>query len=241
MKTFFIALILGIFVGLFINNYFSDPEAYAKVQEDKSLLLSEPSHTENEHAAPTPAIEQPEPALFEVASKQLNPEPVPTDATQIKPTPLTQKTTEPESPAPTVIEPELEPTKPVEEPAPKPENTPQPSTLDKAEKLVEEGVEKAAEIAETVKDKVKEATDEAKPQIEQGIENGIDATIALAIRGQYKLESDIDSQQIEVSVADRIVTLSGQLSSEEAKQRAIEIAVFTKGVTAVEEDLKVQP
>ena len=231
MKTFFVALILGIFVGLFINNYFADPEAYSKIKEAKNKLLDNNATEELEVAEPELSIEKPEAALFEVASKELSSQsepPVPNSETKPEPLP---------KPEPPITETEAE--APVEEePTPaEPEGT----TQEKAEQLVEESVEKAAEIAEVVSEKVKEATEEAKPHIEKGIETGIDATIALAIRGQYKLEKRIDSSMLEVSVKDRIATLSGEVPNEATKQLAIEIAVFTKGVDGVEETLEITP
>ncbi|MBK1878323.1 BON domain-containing protein [Pelagicoccus mobilis] len=222
MKTFFVALILGIFVGLFINNYFSDPEAYTKIKDAKERLFSEEEAEPLQVAEPELASDEPEPAMFEVASKELN---AGSKTAAEEPTPEPLPKPEPLQPQ----EPEAEAKETQETPAEEPQD------------LVEQGVEKAAEIAEEVKEKINEAAENAKPHIEQGIESGIDATIALAIMGQFKLEKRIASDALSVSVEEQVVTLTGSVPDEETKQLAIEIAVFTKGVVGVEEELEIKP
>lgn len=245
MKTFFLALILGIFVGLFINNYFADPAAYSKLKEAKNSLFETaepetPSPAKPETELPS---EQPEPALFEVASKELKTDtPPPASAQTIEPQPFQKPETATETPPTPQTEAPSDPTnEPLNSIEPPPPPAEEPSIAQKAETFVEQSAEKAAEIADTVKEKVKEAAEDAKPQIEEKIDTGIDTTIALAIRGQYKLEKRIESDQIQVTVSDRIVTLSGSMPDEASKQLAIEIAVFTKGVNGVEESLTIRP
>lgn len=235
MKTFFIALILGIFVGLFINNYFADPQAYQKIKEAKTELFESPDPEIPAATEPLAEIEQAEPALFEVASKELSPStPEPQEETKnLKPQPLPK----PES----LPEPESQADTPIEEATEAEQAEPPLTTKEKAEKFVEDSVEKATEIAENVKESVEKATEEAKPKIEEGIETGIDATIRLAILGQFKLEKRLQPSTIDVHVDDRIVTLSGSVPSDGTKQLAIEIAAFTKGVNGVEESLQIQP
>lgn len=241
MKTFFLALILGIFIGSIVTHYFADPQAYQNLQEAKaSLFGEEPEETET--SEPSATNEESEPARFEVGSGDLEDEQGPTDSSP-HPIPLPKPATKPEATAPS----ESAPSAPTEETEPSP--TPDaaeavsPETETKApekpksrsEELIEEGVKKTEEIAKTVSEKAKEVAEEAKPLIE----DGIDLTIAAGIRAQYKLERRLDSDAIKISVKDQIVTLSGNVKSEDAKKLAIEIAVFTKGVNGVEETLSI--
>lgn len=213
MKTFFLALILGIFVGSIITNYFADPDAYERLKEAKSELFESPLSEESATAVAETA--KSEPAMFEVGSGKFD-----TEKANAK-----------------------EPAKPLPIPLPKPKKEQQvaPETAaPKTEKtntdaLIEQGAKKAGEIADTVAEKAKEVAKDAQPMIE----NGIDLTIATAIRAQYKLERRIDSDAIKIAVKDNIVTLSGAVDSAATKQLAIEIAVFTKGVSGVEETLSI--
>lgn len=238
MKSFFIALILGIFIGSVVTNYFADPTAWDKLKEAKARLsgsTAEPVIEKEKEEVPSTAKEAP--AMFEVGSGELNPsnpsEKPEEPAMEPEPIPLPRpeaeaeaEDSEVESPSDDTIE---------ERPEPAEESATEPQS--RTEELIEQGSKKAGEIAEIVKEKAAEAADEVKPFIE----TGIDITIATAIRAQYKLEQRIDSDQITISVDDKIVTLSGKVSSEEVKQMAIELAVFTQGVEGVEESLEVSP
>lgn len=257
MKTFFIALILGIFVGSIITNYFANPDAYEKLKETKARLFH--GQTEAEPTPIAPGAE--EPAMFQVGSKEFGAdtaqaEPSSNEAQTpipLPPTPPKEPEQKPTEPAPTPspketeqtpTEPKLAPAEPLPppakpvtppaEPAPAPSPPKEPAQT-RAEKLIEEGTKQAEEIAETVKEKANEVVEETKPLIEEGI----DFTIATAIRARYKIERRLDSDSIYVSVKDNIVTLSGSVPDESSKLLAIEIAAFTKGVNGVEETLSI--
>lgn len=239
MKTFFLALILGIFLGSIITNYFADPDAYQNLKEAKAQLF--------EKDAPLPidteelGADEPAPALFEVGSAELSQgAPEESEAPASKPIPLPAPETIDESPSKAAaVEPSPSPDKePEPSPAPtQPEPTPEVPIKEKSktDQLIEQSTEKAEEIVETVTEKAKEVAADAKPIIEEGI----DLTIAAGIRAQYKLERRINSDDIKISVANSIVTLTGTVDSESTKQLAIEIAVFTKGVDGVEETLDI--
>lgn len=245
MKTFFLALILGIFLGSLITNYFSDPDAYADLKEAKAKLFKRevPVKTEVEVLESV----EPAPAMFEVGSAELATENADkNEAPESSPIPLPKPESSKEEPAKTEVTettvegtPEASPT-PTPEPAtPTPAPIPAPEEAEveksKTDQLIEEGAEKAEEIVEIVAEKAKEVAEDAKPIIEEGI----DLTIAAGVRAQYKLERRINSDSIEISVTDNIVTLSGTVDSEETKQLAIQIAAFTKGVDGVEETLSI--
>ncbi|MDQ8183356.1 BON domain-containing protein [Pelagicoccus sp. SDUM812005] len=257
MKTFFLALILGIFIGSIVTNYFADPQAYQHLKEAKARLFEEDAAPEAETSlADTSATS--EPAQFQVGSGDLAAKRAAEEEESAKPLPLPKPSTkakaepeakadpkakaEPEAETPTAPEGDAVETAPETESPSAPETSTQESDSSqesapksRSEAIIEEGTKKAEEIAKSVSEKAKEVAEDAKPLLE----DGIDLTIAAAIRAQYKLERGIDSDAIALSVKDKIVTLSGTVASEAAKQRAIEIAVFTKGVHGVEETLSI--
>lgn len=245
MKTFFLALILGIFIGSIVTNYFADPQAYQHLKEAKARLFEEDAAPEAETSlADTSATS--EPAQFEVGSGDLAAKRAAEEEESAKPLPLPKPSTkakaEPEAETPAAPEgdavetaPETESPSAPETSTPETDSSQESAPKSRSEAIIEEGTKKAEEIAKSVSEKAKEVAEDAKPLLE----DGIDLTIAAAIRAQYKLERGIDSDAIALSVKDKIVTLSGTVASEAAKQRAIEIAVFTKGVHGVEETLSI--
>lgn len=245
MKTFFLALILGIFIGSIVTNYFADPQAYQHLKEAKARLFEEDAAPEAETSlADTSATS--EPAQFQVGSGDLAAKRAAEEEEGAKPLPLPKPSTkakaEPEAETPAAPEgdavetaPETESPSAPETSTPETDSSQESAPKSRSEAIIEEGTKKAEEIAKSVSEKAKEVAEDAKPLLE----DGIDLTIAAAIRAQYKLERGIDSDAIALSVKDKIVTLSGTVASEAAKQRAIEIAVFTKGVHGVEETLSI--
>ncbi|MDQ8186063.1 BON domain-containing protein [Pelagicoccus sp. SDUM812002] len=247
MKTFFLALILGIFVGSIITNYFADPKAYENLKEAKAQLFEKDAIEETEPSRPE-VDSSDETAHFEVGGGSLedsekNAEPISEPIPLPKPTPEEMSPAEEAAnapPEPSEIHPQppespIPDTEAEAEEASEPEADIETEVEPRSEKLIEEGTQKADEIVDAVAEKAKEVAENAKPMIGEGI----DMTIAAGIRAQYKLEEDIDSAAIEISVKDNIVTLSGTVDSEKTKQRVIEIAVFTKGVDGVEESLSI--
>lgn len=121
-------------------------------------------------------------------------------------------------------------------PEPEPESEPEPApapdrTLgDKAKDAIDKSATAASELARKGKEK-------AEPYVD----DGIDLAIATAIRAQYKLERDFPSASIDITVVDREVTLAGRVPDTETEQRAISIALETKGVRWVESKLAVAP
>ncbi len=245
MKTFFLALILGIFVGSIMTNYFANPQAYENLKEAKAKLFA-PIGAEKPET-PLETSSEPESARFDVGSGELDsenakeepPAPTPLPAPKIEAPQVEETPAPPAEEVPTPeASPEAEtatPIAPLEEKAPEPKPENEEVQTSQTDQLIEEGTQKAEEIVEAVAEKAKEVAKEAQPMIE----TGIDLTIAAGIRAQYQLERRIDSDAITISVKDNIVTLSGTVPSEETKRLAIEIAVFTKGVNGVEETLSI--
>lgn len=125
---------------------------------------------------------------------------------------------------------ETEPEPAARETDPEPAPPLEPTLGEKAQDAFDETAEAASELARKGKEK-------AEPYID----DSIDMAIATAIRAQYKLERDFPSAAVEIAVVDREVTLAGRVPDGETEQRAIEIALATKGVRWVESKLVVAP
>jgi hypothetical protein len=221
-----------------------DPDEAQEPPDESSKPLPLPKP----QSAP-PAAKPAEPAPAE--PKTVEPEPVapdPKPITEPEDAETPEKLETPDQPA-AADKPEApdeptqpkEPKAPVEKEAPEPAKEPSeteapeaPSTS-RSEELLQEGSQKAEALANTLTEKAKQVAADAKPLIG----DGIDLAIATALRTKFKLEDRIDSDAIEVSVADQIVTLSGTVDSAASKKLAIEIAVFAKGVNGVEETLSI--
>lgn len=142
MKSFFIALILGIFIGSIATNYLASPDAYEKLKESKAELFEQPGS----HDTPASPDETEDPTPdFEVGDGTINSD---TPADEAVPTPPgsepeieTEPDAAPEAEPETEAEAETPPiapivTPPSEEPEPSPE--PSPTTEESAETPVEE-------------------------------------------------------------------------------------------------------
>ena len=68
-----------------------------------------------------------------------------------------------------------------------------------------------------------------------------DARITTEIKGKLAVESDLSSLKISVNTTDGVVTLSGSVSSHDAIQKAMTIALAVDGVTQVISTLQMKP
>lgn len=70
---------------------------------------------------------------------------------------------------------------------------------------------------------------------------GTDAAIATRVNGALATSTDVSARNIDVDVQDGIVTLSGVVKTQAAKERAHDIAHEVKGVTTVYNEIQVRP
>ena len=66
-----------------------------------------------------------------------------------------------------------------------------------------------------------------------------DASITTSVQARYYGTDEVRGQAVSVSTRDGVVTLSGTVRSEEAKQRALQLAREVEGVTRVDDQLRV--
>ena len=67
-----------------------------------------------------------------------------------------------------------------------------------------------------------------------------DTTITTKVKAKMALDDAVRGQQIEVTTKDRVVTLTGNIDSEAAKEKALEIARSTEGVEGVSDMISVR-
>ena len=68
-----------------------------------------------------------------------------------------------------------------------------------------------------------------------------DARITTEIKSKFTVESDLSALKISVNTTDGVVTLSGTVSSHEAIQKTMQIALAVDGVSQVVSTLQVKP
>ncbi|MBC2606800.1 BON domain-containing protein [Pelagicoccus albus] len=249
MKSFFVALILGIFVGLLINNFFSDPEAYQKLQDEKAAL-DLPAEIEPPAEPVAEETETPEPAMFEVASEELDMkrdskesisprkvppvvmpevetlEPAPEEQESADEEPATEVIPEPEisEPAPPEPAPEppvAEPDEPVAEPEPPVADLPAP--IAQVEELSEDVDESISESIDEAADEIAEASEEASEEIEEAVESAEETVQEIAEETVPEIESDVD-QAIAAALRGKIVAEAnsvGESVSIQVKDRVV--------------------
>ena len=64
-----------------------------------------------------------------------------------------------------------------------------------------------------------------------------DGTVTAAVKAKLLAEPAVSGMRIDVDTRESVVTLSGQVANAAAKQRAVELARGTEGVTRVEDKL----
>src|SRR5262245_57989514 len=67
-----------------------------------------------------------------------------------------------------------------------------------------------------------------------------DTGISTSIKSKFAADDVVKASQIDVDTKDKVVTLTGTVDSEIAKNRAVDIARATKGVTRVTDNLMVR-
>jgi osmotically-inducible protein OsmY len=66
-----------------------------------------------------------------------------------------------------------------------------------------------------------------------------DASITTRVKARFSSENLLHASRINVNTSDRVVTLTGRVSSAEARDRSIELAQNLDGVQSVVDELRV--
>lgn len=92
-------------------------------------------------------------------------------------------------------------------------------------------------------ERARSAANEAGERAQAGARQVRDATgdgwLTTKIQAQYFADQEVKGRNVDVTARDGVVTLSGAVESERARQRAVEIARGTDGVQRVEDQLSV--
>src|SRR5262245_32225090 len=68
-----------------------------------------------------------------------------------------------------------------------------------------------------------------------------DPGITTAVKGKFAADDTVKAYQINVDTANHVVTLTGSVDSSEARERAVQLARNTDGVTSVVNNLVISP
>jgi osmotically-inducible protein OsmY len=94
------------------------------------------------------------------------------------------------------------------------------------------GVERARDVGAQVGEGAARAANQAKDAVGEG-------TLAAKIKSKMALDDIVKASAIDVDTRDGVVTLSGTVTSEAERQRAVQLARETEGVRSVEDRLKI--
>ena len=90
----------------------------------------------------------------------------------------------------------------------------------------------------TEREETREAVGDAADTIQERSE---DAALTVAIKTKLLADTDVSGMRIDVDTLDRVVTLTGSVTTEGAKAKAEAIAKATSGVNRVDNRLMVSP
>ena len=129
------------------------------------------------------------------------------------------------------------------------------SKIDAAGEKTKSGVTKAVDATTNVAEKAKEVVQKAVGKAEQGVGKAADKTsdavgkagdkvsdtsVTTRVKAAFSGETLLNNTAIEVDTTDRVVTLTGTVASNEARERAGVVAATTEGVTRVLNQLGVK-
>jgi osmotically-inducible protein OsmY len=112
------------------------------------------------------------------------------------------------------------------------------SKTDKAMDKAEDKTEKAKDKADAKADKAKDKTASGASDADEAI---TDAWITTKVKTQFVGEDALKGSDINVDTNDHVVTLKGTVASVAGRERAMQIAKATKGVTRVIDNLTISP
>jgi osmotically-inducible protein OsmY len=95
-----------------------------------------------------------------------------------------------------------------------------------------QGVERARDVGAQVGEGAARAANQAKDAVGEG-------TLTAKIKSKMALDDIVKASAIDVDTRDGVVTLSGTVTSEAERQRAVQLARETEGVRSVEDRLKI--
>jgi osmotically-inducible protein OsmY len=106
------------------------------------------------------------------------------------------------------------------------------SAAKKTAQAVEKGIEKSEQGAGKAAEKTAQGIGKAGDKM-------TDASITARVKARFSSENLLYGSQISVQTNDHVVTLAGRVSSDRARDRAIELAQNLDGVQGVTDDLQV--
>lgn len=114
------------------------------------------------------------------------------------------------------------------------------SAISKTEQMAERAKEEAKDAAARAKAAMEKATEETKAMGANTADKVDDAAITAKVKAALAADKDLSAAQIDVDTSKGKVTLSGPVPSADARIKATELANKVKGVTSVNNELKVK-
>jgi osmotically-inducible protein OsmY len=113
------------------------------------------------------------------------------------------------------------------------------SAAEDAKRSAKSGLDEAAQATKEKSQELSQKTEELSKKTERAGQKVEDATITAAVKSDLAKDPDLKAVHINVDTTDGKVALNGSAPTEQAKQRAQQIAMSEKGVTAVDNQLVV--
>jgi hyperosmotically inducible protein len=98
----------------------------------------------------------------------------------------------------------------------------------------------AKKVGDNVSDAAKKVGEETKELAKKAGEATSDATITAKIKMKFASDDKVSAMAIGVETTDGMVTLTGDVSGKEERERAIELAKSVEGVKMVHSNLKIK-
>ena len=114
------------------------------------------------------------------------------------------------------------------------------SAIAKTERAAQRAAVEAKDAAARAKVAMDKVADETKAMGSAAASKTDDAAITTKVKAAIAAEKDLSAAKIDVDTHDGKVTLSGPVPSKEARHRAGEVAGKVKGVSSVNNELKVK-
>lgn len=112
---------------------------------------------------------------------------------------------------------------------------------EKVDTVIAQSEQKAAEMKEATSQGMADAKEAVGTQVERAANAVGDAAITTAVNAELAKDSDLSAFKIDVDTSSGRVVLNGTAPSEQARDRATQLAASVQGVVSVDNLLNIEP
>jgi hyperosmotically inducible protein len=112
---------------------------------------------------------------------------------------------------------------------------------EKVDTVIAQTEQKAAEMKEATSQGMADAKEAVGTQVERAANAVGDAAITTAVNAELAKDSDLSAFKIDVDTSSGRVVLNGTAPSEQARDRATQLAASVQGVVSVDNLLNIEP